>query len=233
MSPYSRKKDIGEGLYTLHAYFKEEGIEHQTFTPRTPEQNGIVERRNRTLVEAARTMLSAFKLPLSFWARVAKRMPTQNRSIIISIHGKTTYHIINDRKPSIKHLHIFGLHFRKGIVFTTSDDRLIVRPFISTFDGNQRNDVCFTQQFKPRTQRQRCLLENVSSGLGSSRTKGVRLWTTLTRGPKTQSCSYNRKLIRHNKGLEISLQSFTDSIFQSSTGLAEDTTNDQAPNNIF
>ncbi|GJU43794.1 retrovirus-related pol polyprotein from transposon TNT 1-94 [Tanacetum coccineum] len=47
---------------TLHAYFKEEGIEHQTSTPRTPEQNGVVERRNRTLVEAARTMLSASKL---------------------------------------------------------------------------------------------------------------------------------------------------------------------------
>ncbi|GJR90674.1 retrovirus-related pol polyprotein from transposon TNT 1-94 [Tanacetum coccineum] len=44
---------------TLHAFFKEEGIEHQTSTPRTPEQNGVVERQNRTLVEAARTMLSA------------------------------------------------------------------------------------------------------------------------------------------------------------------------------
>ncbi|GJU47813.1 retrovirus-related pol polyprotein from transposon TNT 1-94 [Tanacetum coccineum] len=53
---------------TLHAFFKEEGIEHQTSTPRTPEQNGVVERRNRTLVEAARTMLSASKLPLFFWA---------------------------------------------------------------------------------------------------------------------------------------------------------------------
>ncbi|GKD34578.1 retrovirus-related pol polyprotein from transposon TNT 1-94, partial [Tanacetum coccineum] len=53
---------------TLHAYFKEEGIEHQTSTPRTPEQNDVVEKRNRTLVEAARTMFSASKLPLSFWA---------------------------------------------------------------------------------------------------------------------------------------------------------------------
>ncbi|GJR93349.1 retrovirus-related pol polyprotein from transposon TNT 1-94 [Tanacetum coccineum] len=44
---------------TLHAHFKEEGIEHQTSTPRTPKQNGVVERWNRTLVEAARTMLSA------------------------------------------------------------------------------------------------------------------------------------------------------------------------------
>ncbi|GKB63880.1 retrovirus-related pol polyprotein from transposon TNT 1-94, partial [Tanacetum coccineum] len=53
---------------TLHAYFKEEGIEHQTSTPRTPEQNGVVERRNRTLVEDAQTMLSTSKLPLFFWA---------------------------------------------------------------------------------------------------------------------------------------------------------------------
>ncbi|GJY63325.1 integrase, catalytic region, zinc finger, CCHC-type containing protein [Tanacetum coccineum] len=53
---------------TLHAYFVQEGIEHQTSTAQTPEHNGIVERRNRTLVEAARTMLSAAKVPLFFWA---------------------------------------------------------------------------------------------------------------------------------------------------------------------
>ncbi|GJS98725.1 gag-pol polyprotein [Tanacetum coccineum] len=71
---------------TLHVYFKEEGIEHQTSTPRTPEQNGVVERWNHTLVEAARTMLSASKLPLSFWAEaVATACYTQNRSIIISV----------------------------------------------------------------------------------------------------------------------------------------------------
>nr|GEX55081.1 retrovirus-related Pol polyprotein from transposon TNT 1-94 [Tanacetum cinerariifolium] len=48
---------------TLHAYFAAEGILHQTFVARTPEQNGVVERRIRTLVEAARTMLSAVKVP--------------------------------------------------------------------------------------------------------------------------------------------------------------------------
>nr|GFB74379.1 hypothetical protein [Tanacetum cinerariifolium] len=48
---------------TLHAYFAAEGIQHQTSVARTPEQNGVVERRNRTLVEAARTMLSAVKKP--------------------------------------------------------------------------------------------------------------------------------------------------------------------------
>ncbi|GJZ84901.1 retrovirus-related pol polyprotein from transposon TNT 1-94 [Tanacetum coccineum] len=94
---------------TLHAFFKEKGIEHQTSTPLTPEQNGVVERRNCTLVEAARTMLSASKLPLFFWAEaIATACYTQNRSIIIPIHEKTAYHIINDRKPLIKHLYIFG-----------------------------------------------------------------------------------------------------------------------------
>nr|GEU86852.1 retrovirus-related Pol polyprotein from transposon TNT 1-94 [Tanacetum cinerariifolium] len=94
---------------TLNAFFKEQGINHQTSTARTPEQNGVVERQNHTLVEAARTMLSDSKLPLFFWAEaIATTCYTQNRSIIISTHGKTPYHIINDRKPSIKHLYIFG-----------------------------------------------------------------------------------------------------------------------------
>ncbi|GJX84293.1 retrovirus-related pol polyprotein from transposon TNT 1-94 [Tanacetum coccineum] len=94
---------------TLHAYFKEKGIEHQTFTPRTPEQNGIVERRNRTLVKAAQLLLLASKLPLFFWAEaIATTCYTQNRSLIIPKHKKTPYMIINGRKPSLKHLHIFG-----------------------------------------------------------------------------------------------------------------------------
>ncbi|GKF54344.1 retrovirus-related pol polyprotein from transposon TNT 1-94 [Tanacetum coccineum] len=94
---------------TLHVFLKEEGIEHQTTTPRTPEQNGVVKRRNHTLVEAARTMLSASKLPLLFWAEaIATACCPQNKSIIILTHEKTAYHIINDKKPSINHLHIFG-----------------------------------------------------------------------------------------------------------------------------
>ncbi|GJV98437.1 retrovirus-related pol polyprotein from transposon TNT 1-94 [Tanacetum coccineum] len=113
---------------TLHAFFKEEGIEHQTSTPRTPEQNGVVERQNRTLVEAARTMLSASKLPLFFWAEaIATACYTQNRSIIILTHEKMAYHIINDRKPSIKHLYIFGYSTQsKGYRVYNKKTRLIV-----------------------------------------------------------------------------------------------------------
>ncbi|GJS69767.1 retrovirus-related pol polyprotein from transposon TNT 1-94 [Tanacetum coccineum] len=94
---------------SLHAYFAKEGIRHETSTARTPEQNGVVERRNRTLVEAARTMLSAAKVPLFFWAEaIATACFTQNRSLVIPRHEKTPYHIINARKPSVKFFHIFG-----------------------------------------------------------------------------------------------------------------------------
>nr|GEW25202.1 hypothetical protein [Tanacetum cinerariifolium] len=93
---------------TLHAYFASEGILHQTFVALTPKQNGIIERQNRTLIEAARTMLSAAKVPLFFWAKaIATTCFTQNRSLVIPRHEKTHYHIINDRKPSVKFFHIF------------------------------------------------------------------------------------------------------------------------------
>nr|GFA59414.1 hypothetical protein [Tanacetum cinerariifolium] len=63
------KNDIVVGLpKTLHAYFAAEGILYQTSVAQTPKQNGIVERQNRTLIEAALTMLSAAKVPLFFWA---------------------------------------------------------------------------------------------------------------------------------------------------------------------
>ncbi|GKF11540.1 retrovirus-related pol polyprotein from transposon TNT 1-94 [Tanacetum coccineum] len=94
---------------TLHAYFAKEGIRHETSTTQTPEQNGVVERRNRTLVEAARTMLSVAKVPLFFWAEaIATACFTQNRSLVIPRHEKTPYHIINGQKQSIKFFHIFG-----------------------------------------------------------------------------------------------------------------------------
>nr|GEV22892.1 retrotransposon protein, putative, unclassified [Tanacetum cinerariifolium] len=88
----------------LHTYFAAEGIDHQTSVARTPEQNGIVERRNRTLVEAARTMLSAAKVPLFFWAEaIATACFTQNRSLGIllsqELTGTTLEHVCLSPDP--------------------------------------------------------------------------------------------------------------------------------------
>ncbi|GKD89106.1 reverse transcriptase domain-containing protein, partial [Tanacetum coccineum] len=76
---------------------------------RTPKQNGVVERRNRTLVEAARSMLIFSRAPLFLWAEaIATACYTQNRSIIHRRFNKTPYELINGRKPDISFLHVFG-----------------------------------------------------------------------------------------------------------------------------
>ncbi|GKB38648.1 retrotransposon protein, putative, ty1-copia subclass, partial [Tanacetum coccineum] len=94
---------------TLHVYFAQEAIKHQTSTARTPKQNSVVERWNGTLVEAARTMLSAAKVALFFWTEaIATTCFTQNRSLVITLHEKTHYHIINGQKSSVKFFYIFG-----------------------------------------------------------------------------------------------------------------------------
>ncbi|GJS81504.1 integrase, catalytic region, zinc finger, CCHC-type containing protein [Tanacetum coccineum] len=68
------------------------GISHQASSVRTPQQNGVVERRNRTLVEAARTMLIFSRAPLFLWAEaIATAAYTQNRSIIHRRFNKTPY----------------------------------------------------------------------------------------------------------------------------------------------
>nr|GFB89065.1 retrovirus-related Pol polyprotein from transposon TNT 1-94 [Tanacetum cinerariifolium] len=85
------------------------GISHQMSSVRTPQQNGVVERRNRTLVEAARTMLIFSRAPLFLWAEaIATACFTQNRSIIHRRFNKTPYELINRRKPDISFLHVFG-----------------------------------------------------------------------------------------------------------------------------
>nr|GEZ83943.1 hypothetical protein [Tanacetum cinerariifolium] len=67
----------------LKEYFDSVGISHQVSSVRTPQQNGVVERRNRTLVEAARTMSIFSRAPLFLWAEaIATACFTQNRSII-------------------------------------------------------------------------------------------------------------------------------------------------------
>ncbi|GJX65836.1 retrovirus-related pol polyprotein from transposon TNT 1-94 [Tanacetum coccineum] len=94
---------------TLRDYYEQVGISHETSVARTPQQNGVVERRNRTLVEAARTMLIYAKAPLFLWAEaVATACYTQNRSIIRRRHGKTPYELLHDRKPDLSYLYVFG-----------------------------------------------------------------------------------------------------------------------------
>nr|GEV64801.1 retrovirus-related Pol polyprotein from transposon TNT 1-94 [Tanacetum cinerariifolium] len=94
---------------TLAKFFDEVGITQQFSAARTPQQNGVVERRNRTLVEAARTMLTFANLPSFLWAKaIATACFTQNCSIIHKRFNKTPYELMNKRKPNIKFFRVFG-----------------------------------------------------------------------------------------------------------------------------
>ncbi|GJV10965.1 retrovirus-related pol polyprotein from transposon TNT 1-94 [Tanacetum coccineum] len=94
---------------TLKAHYEKLGIMQQFSIARTPQQNGVVERRNRTLVEAARTMLIFSRLPEFLWAEaVATACFTQNRSIINTRHNKTPYELLRGRKPNVEYFHVFG-----------------------------------------------------------------------------------------------------------------------------
>ena len=93
----------------LNEFCTDKGISRQYSAPRTPQQNGVVERKNRTLIEAARTMLNESKLPTYFWAEaVNTACYTQNRTLINKDHGKTSYEIMAKKKPTLKYFHVFG-----------------------------------------------------------------------------------------------------------------------------
>ncbi|GJV34488.1 ribonuclease H-like domain-containing protein [Tanacetum coccineum] len=75
----------------------------------TPQQNGVTERKNRTLIEAARTMLADSKLPTTFWAEaVNTAYYIQNRVLVIKPHNKTPYELFNGRPPIISFMRPFG-----------------------------------------------------------------------------------------------------------------------------
>ncbi|KAJ9558311.1 hypothetical protein OSB04_012925 [Centaurea solstitialis] len=93
----------------LDSFLDSVGITHTFSAAKTPQQNGVVERKNRTLVEAARTMLTFSKLPLHFWAEaVASTCFTQNRSLITKRFMKTPYELVYNRPSSIKFFRVFG-----------------------------------------------------------------------------------------------------------------------------
>ncbi|GJT17222.1 retrovirus-related pol polyprotein from transposon TNT 1-94 [Tanacetum coccineum] len=94
---------------TLCDFYENVGISHQTSVARTPQQNDVVERRNRNLVEAAGTMLIFSKAPLFLWAEaINTTCYTQNRSLISLCYNKTPYELMHDKKPNLSFLYVFG-----------------------------------------------------------------------------------------------------------------------------
>ncbi|GJV99561.1 retrovirus-related pol polyprotein from transposon TNT 1-94 [Tanacetum coccineum] len=103
-----------------------ECIRREFSVARTPQQNGVAERRNRTLIEAARTMLADSKLPTTFWAEaVNTACYVQNRVLVVKPHNKTPYELFRGRTPALSFMRPFGCHVT---ILNTLD-------YLGKFDG--------------------------------------------------------------------------------------------------
>ncbi|GJT86864.1 retrovirus-related pol polyprotein from transposon TNT 1-94 [Tanacetum coccineum] len=86
-------------------------IKREFSVARTSQQNGVAERKNRTLIEAAKTMLADSKLPTTFWAEaVNTACYVQNRVLVIKPHNKTPYELFLGRKVALSFMRPFGCH---------------------------------------------------------------------------------------------------------------------------
>ncbi|GJW85526.1 putative ribonuclease H-like domain-containing protein [Tanacetum coccineum] len=95
----------------MSEFCKKKGIKKKFSVARTLQQNGIAERRNRTLIEAARTMLADSKLPTTFWAEaVNTTCYVQNRVLVVKPHNNTPYELFRGRTPSLSFIKPFGCH---------------------------------------------------------------------------------------------------------------------------
>ncbi|GJQ91131.1 retrovirus-related pol polyprotein from transposon TNT 1-94 [Tanacetum coccineum] len=107
------------------------GITHNFSAPRTPQSNGVVERKNRTLQEMSRTMLNEQSLPQKFWCNAVDTSTyILNRILIRAILGKTPYELLKGRKPTLDYFRVFG---SKCFILNTKD-------YLTKFDPKSYED---------------------------------------------------------------------------------------------
>ncbi|GJZ03237.1 putative ribonuclease H-like domain-containing protein [Tanacetum coccineum] len=95
--------------YDMNQFCGIKGIKREFSNARTPQQNGVAERKNRTFIEAARTMLADSLLPIPFWAEaVNTACYVQNRVLVTKPHNKTPYELLIGRTPIISFMRPFG-----------------------------------------------------------------------------------------------------------------------------
>ncbi|CAM8905663.1 unnamed protein product [Rhodiola kirilowii] len=118
----NERRDRGENLLSIQSdhgrefenerfaqFCDEQGIVHQFSSPITPQQNGVVERRNRSIQVMTRVMLHAKNVPLNIWAEAMLTATyVLNRVLIRPGMDKTSYELWKGRKPTVKHFHVFG-----------------------------------------------------------------------------------------------------------------------------
>ncbi|GJW65096.1 putative ribonuclease H-like domain-containing protein, partial [Tanacetum coccineum] len=138
-------------------FCREKYIKREYSVARTPQQNGVAERRNRTLIEAARTMLADSKLPTTFWAEaVSTACYVQNRVLVVKPHNKTPYELFRGFKPALSFMKPFGYHVT---ILNTLDN-------LGKFDGKSDEDFFVGYSLSSKAFRVQSLmnLQNVDNG---------------------------------------------------------------------
>jgi transposase InsO family protein len=96
----------------IEGFLEEEGIKHEFYSPYTPPQNGVVERKNRTLLDMARTMLDEYKTPDRFWAEaINTACYSINWLYLHRILKKTSYKLLIGKKSNVSYFRVFGSNY--------------------------------------------------------------------------------------------------------------------------
>nr|GEV45905.1 retrovirus-related Pol polyprotein from transposon TNT 1-94 [Tanacetum cinerariifolium] len=212
---------------------KSVGITQQFSAARTLQQNGVVERRNRTLVEAVRTMLTFANLPLFLWVEaIATTCFTQNHSIIHKRFDKTPYELINKRKPNIKFFRVFGC---QCYLLKEYEDvgKLMAKGDIGVFVGYSKESAAF-RIYNKRTRK---IHESVNmnfdeiSEMASKQFSLEPGLSNLNETRKSSNLSVSKVKEALKKDLEDLFQDFYDEYFDSSKIMKSSITNVETPIN--
>nr|GEV13539.1 hypothetical protein [Tanacetum cinerariifolium] len=212
---------------TLAKFFDEVGITQQFSAARTPQQYGVMESKSRTLVKAARTMLTFANLPSFFWAEaISTAYFTQNRLIIHKCFDKTPYELMNKRKPNIKFFRVFRC--RCYLLNDYEDVRkLKEKGDIGVFVGYSKESAAF-RVYKKQTRK---INESVNVNFDEISEMAFKQFSlepglsNLNKTEKSSNPSVSQVSETSKKDLEDLFQKFYDEYFDSSKIMKSSTTN--------
>lgn len=132
----------------MQNYFKSKGIKHQLTAPYTPEQNGVAERKNRSLMEMARCMLYDADMHIKFWAEAVNNANYIQNRLLSAAVSVTPFELWFGKSPNLSHVRVFGV-----VAYVQLNKQLIMKKS-TELDWSQRdfpkNTVKTTTKFLRR-----------------------------------------------------------------------------------